>query len=101
MVDALRLLIDSSVAAGCVVIDYHLMALPVAFTWGEDDGASPFQHRNQIGYDNCLGKQVLTGTEEWGALPFPNAVVNVEIGAVTGPYAEVTVLESVGDGIGQ
>ena len=95
----LRLLIDTSLAAGRVVIDNHLMALPVAFTWCEYDGTGTFQHRNQIRYDNRLGKQILTCSEEGRALPSPDTVVDVVIDAMTGPYTEMAVLKTIGDGI--
>ena len=77
------------------------MALPVALTWCKYDGTRTFQHRNQIGYDDGLGKQILTRSEEWGTLPFPDAIGDMEIGAMARPYTEMTVLKSVGDGVRQ
>ena len=95
------LLIDTPVAAGFVVIDNHLMPLPVALTWCKHDGTCTFQHRNQIRYDDGLGKQILTRSEEWGTLPFPDAIGDMEIGAMTRPYTEMTVLKTIGDGVRQ
>ena len=101
MVRALCLLIDTPVAAGFVVINNHLLALPVSFTGGKHNSPSSFQHRDEIRHHDGLGEQILTRSEEWGALPFPDAVGEIIIDAVTGPYTEVTVLQTVGYGIGQ
>ena len=101
MVRALCLLIDTPVTSWGVVIDNHLMALPVSFAGRKHDGTGSFQHRNEIRHYDSLGEQILTRSEEWGALPFPDAVVDVEIDAVTSPYTKVTVLQTVGDGIRQ
>ena len=46
-----------------VVVDNHLMALPVTFTRRKDNSSGPFKHRNEIGDDNSLGKQVLIGAK--------------------------------------
>ena len=101
IVCAMRFLINTSVTFGCVVIDNHLTALPVALTGCEHNGTGTFQHRNQIRNDNGLGEQILTCSEEWGTLPFPSAVGDMEIDAVTRPYTKVAVLKTVGNGIGQ
>ena len=47
---------ELEIAAGSlVVIDNHLVALPVALAGREDVGASIFQHRDEIGDDKGLG----------------------------------------------
>ena len=47
---------DLEIAAGSlVVIDNHLVALPVALAGREDVGSGIFQHRDEIGDDESLG----------------------------------------------
>ena len=82
-------------ALWCVVIYNHLVSLPIALTGCEHNGTRPFEHRDEVGGDDGLCKEVLTGTEEGRALPFPGAVLDVEITAVTGPHAEMTVLQAM------
>ena len=101
MVHTLCLLIHTSVASWRVVIYNHLLALPVSFTGCKHDSPSTLQHRDEIRHHDGLGEQILTGAEEWGTLPFPDAVSEIIIDAVTCPHTEVTILQTVGDGIGQ
>ena len=83
-----------------VVVDNHLMALPVALTWGKHHGTGIFEHRYQIGDDNCLCEQILVRAEKRRTLPFPVLFVDRIITSMTGPQREMTPVESALDGVG-
>ena len=68
-----------------VVVDNDFLLLPVALTRGEHYGSRLFQHGNQIGYDDGLGKQVFGGSKQFRALPLPVAFLLVVVSSVTGP----------------
>ena len=68
-----------------VVVDNYLMALPVAFTWCEDDSTSILEHWDEVGNDNSLCEEVLTCSEKIRALPLPAAVALAVVASVTGP----------------
>ena len=91
---------DLMVAQWRVVVDNHLMALPVALARGEHDGASALEHRNKIGYHDGLSEEVLSGAKEFWALPTPFTFADVVVSSVTGPEAEVAVLQAVSNLIG-
>ena len=91
---------DLMIAERRIVVDDHLVTLPVALTRGEHDGAGFLEHGDEIGGDDGLREEVLGGAEEFGALPFPLPLADVIIAPVTGPDAEVTVLQTVGNPIG-
>ena len=46
-----------------VVVNDNLLGLPIALTRREDDSPSTFKHRYEVGYNNSLSKQVLSGTK--------------------------------------
>ena len=91
---------DLMVAQWRVVVDNHLMALPIALARCEHDGASALKHRDEIGYHDGLSEEVLGGTEEFWALPAPFTFVDVVVSSVTCPEAEVAVLQAVSNLIG-
>ena len=97
---ALCLDIDSHRGSACVVVHNDLVFLPVTFTGCEHHGSCLFEHGDQIRDDDGLCEQVLAGGEERRSLPFPHAVLDMEITSVTGPYREMAVLESTGNLIG-
>ena len=94
------LLVDATTGIGRVVIDNHLVDLPVAFSWCEDDGPCLLEHGYQIRHDNGLGEQVFTASEKWWTLPFPHFILDVVIATMTGPDGEMAVLKSSGYLIG-
>ena len=77
-----------------VIIDDDLMLLPVAFSWGKDISPRILQHRDEVGGNDGLRKQVFTGAEEGRTLPLPLVFCDTVIDAVTGPNGEMTVIES-------
>ena len=83
-----------------VVIHDDLIFLPVALTGCKHHGTSLLQHRNQIGRDDGLCEEILAGAEEGWALPLPFVLGDIVVDAMTGPDAEVTVLQPFVDGVG-
>ena len=83
-----------------VVVDNGLMILPVTFTGGEHDGACFLQHRDEVGGDDGLCEQILTGAEEGRTLPAPHMIFQIIIAPVAGPDREVTVLQTTRNLIG-
>ena len=77
-----------------VVVDDHLMSLPIALPGGEDHSACPFEHRYQVGYYDSLGIEIFRRAEEEGSLPFPIAFLLIVITAVTGPEGDMPVLQT-------
>ena len=75
-----------------VVIHNQLMLLPVAFTGSEHVGACFLQHRNEIRNHDGLREQVLGGTEQGRALPFPGVLGDIIIITMTGPEGNMSVL---------
>ena len=73
------------VALRTVVVHNNLFFLPIAFTWCKHDGSGLFEHGNQIRHHNCLGKQILGGSKEFGTLPSPIASFLVVVSSMTGP----------------
>ena len=76
------------------------MLLPITFSWGKHIGTRILQHGNEVGVDDGLRKQVFARSEEGRTLPFPFVFRNIIIDPMTGPYREMPIVESVGNGIG-
>ena len=80
-----------------VVIDNDFLTLPSPFTWCEDNGSCIFEHRDEVGHHDGLGKEVFGSAEETGALPFPLFRLDIVVAAVTGPNGKVSPLQSLSD----
>ena len=91
-----RLVIADEVVV-VVVVDNHLMALPVALAGCEDDSSGAFEHGDEVGDDDGLCEQVLVGGEECGPLPAPASCRSVIVSSVTGPYGEMPSRQSLCD----
>ena len=72
-----------------VIIDNHLIRLPVTFTWSEDNSTSIFQHRNKIWHHNSLGKKVFRSRKQQRSLPFPKPFLFVIVTTMTLPYRKM------------
>ena len=77
-----------------IIVNYNLMALPVTFTWREDNSSSILKHGYEVGYNNGLCKQVFSCSKKVRALPLPCAVALTVVASVTGPKCEVAVLKT-------
>ena len=97
---ALDLHIDAHKGSAGIVVDDHLVFLPIALAGREHHRAGLLEHRYQIRRDDGLRKQILAGGEERRTLPFPHAVLDMEIDTVTRPYRQMAVLQSAGDLVG-
>ena len=76
------------------------MVLPVPFARGEHDGSSLLQHRDEVGGDDGLREEILTGAEEGRPLPAPHMVLQTVVPSVTRPDGEMAVLQAARDFIG-
>ena len=83
-------------SAVVIVVDNHLVTLPVALTRREHVGAGMLEHRYKKRYDDGLRKQILACGKKIGPLPLPSAVLQAEIASVTGPDGDVAVLQAAG-----
>ena len=78
-----------------VIVNDNLLSLPVALTRRENDGPSTFEHRNEVGNDDGLCKQIFGSGKEFRTLPSPLGGLLVVVTAMTGPEREMAVLQSV------
>ena len=83
-----------------VIVYYHLILLPVAFTRGEHHSSCFLQHRDEIRHYYCLSKEILAGTKQRNSLPSPFVLGNIVIYTMTRPYREVPVIQTTADRVG-
>ena len=77
-----------------VGVNNQLVGGQVAFARRHHIGAGIFEHRNEIGEHESLGKQVLNGAEQPGALPPPLGLPLVIIFSVALPYGDNAVVQT-------
>ena len=86
---------------GPVVVHYRLAVLNVALAGSIYDGAGLFEHRQEIGHDDGLGKQVFRRTIKIGTLPDPLLLFVFIVSAVTGPDEKMAAGKSARNSIGE
>ena len=88
----LLLVIDASLMAS-IVVNNHLVTLRVAFAGSIDDGTGIFQHRNDVGHNKGLGKEVFGGAEERWTLPCPLALGILIVASMALPHGQMMPLQ--------
>ena len=86
----------AGVRKGGIIVRDDFQRLGVPLPRGHDHGPCVFQHRDEEGQDEALGKEVLGGLESRGALPFPAVRPLLEITAVALPEGDVTAFKALG-----
>ena len=74
-----------AVGEGCVaevVVDYYLLALPVALARSEHHSTGFLEHRYEVRHHDGLREQVFGGAEQVWPLPLPHAAPNVVVATV-------------------
>ena len=78
-----------------IVVNNHLVTLRVALAESIDDGSGILQHRNDIGHNKGLGKEVFGGAEERWTLPCPLALGILIVASMALPHGQVMPLQSL------
>ncbi len=79
----------------CVVVDYYLAGVDVAFARAHHICSRVFKHRHQERYDVRLRVEILHGLEYSGALPFPAVQLRLEVPAVALPHGDIGAVKTL------